>query len=129
MIGAFAWIDAEVTKGDSSLPAGSRLLGVAKRSGSLLAVYEFQDGWLRGSDVGAAYTYVGDRSGESGSDFQLPAYQTIDLLAHYRFNERLKLGAQLNNLFDEKYYERSYSSLWVMPGEPRNLSFNLSLDL
>jgi iron complex outermembrane receptor protein len=129
VIGAFAWIDAEVTEGDANLPAGSRLLGVAKRSGSLLAVYEFQDGWLRGSDVGAAYTYVGDRSGESGSDFQLPAYQTLDLLAHYRVNERLKLGAQLNNLFDEKYYERSYSSLWVMPGEPRNLSFNLSLDL
>lgn len=128
VIGAFAYIDAEVTK-DTSLPAGSRLLGVAKRSGSLLAVYEFQDGWLRGSDVGAAYTYVGDRSGENGSDFQLPSYQTLDLLAHYRVNERLKLGAQLNNLFDEKYYERSYSSLWVMPGEPRNLSFNLSLDL
>ena len=129
VIGAFAYIDAEVTEGDTNLPAGSRLLGVAKRSGSLLAVYEFQDGWLRGSDVGAAYTYVGDRSGESGSDFQLPSYQTLDLLAHYRVNERLKLGAQLNNLFDEKYYERSYSSLWVMPGEPRNLSFNLSLDL
>jgi iron complex outermembrane receptor protein len=129
LIGAFAWIDAEVTEGDANLPAGSRLLGVAKRSGSLLAVYEFQDGWLRGSDVGAAYTYVGDRSGESGSDFQLPAYQTLDLLAHYRVNEHLKLGAQLNNLFDEKYYERAYSSLWVMPGEPRNLSFNLSLDL
>ena len=129
VIGAFAFIDAEVTEGDANLPAGSRLLGVAKRSGSLLAVHEFQDGWLRGSDVGAAYTYVGDRSGESGSDFQLPSYQTIDLLAHYRVNERLTLGAQLNNLFDEKYYERSYSSLWVMPGEPRNLTFNLSLDL
>ncbi|GIZ11587.1 TonB-dependent receptor [Pseudomonas sp. NCCP-436] len=129
VIGAFAYIDAKVIKGDASLPPGSRLLGVAKRSGSLLAVYEFQNGWLRGSDVGVAYTYVGDRSGESGSDFQLPAYQTVDLLAHYRVNERLRLGAQLNNLFDEKYYERSYSSLWVTPGEPRNLSFNLTLDL
>lgn len=129
VIGALAFIDAEVTEGDANLPAGSRLLGVAKRSGSLLAVYDFQHGWLRGADVGAAYTYVGDRSGESASDFQLPSYQTLDLLAHYRVSERLKLGAQLNNLFDEKYYERSYSSLWVMPGEPRNLSFNLSLDL
>ena len=131
MIGAFAFIDAEVTKGDAALPAGSRLLGVARQSGSLLGVYEFQDGWLRGSDVGAAYTYVGDRSGESesGSDFQLPAYHTVDLLAHYRISERMQLGANLNNLFDEKYYERAYSSLWVMPGEPRNLSFNLTVDL
>ncbi|WP_422600967.1 TonB-dependent siderophore receptor [Pseudomonas sp.] len=129
VIGAFAFIDAEVTEGDAALPAGSRLLGVARRSGSLLGVYEFQQGWLRGSDIGAAFSYVGDRSGQAGSDFSLPAYHTVDLLAHYRLSERIKLGAHLNNLFDEKYYERSYSSLWVMPGEPRNLSFNLTVDL
>ena len=52
-----------------------------------------------------------------------------DLLAHYAFSPRVKVGAHLNNLFDEKYCERSYSNLWVMPGEPRNLSFNLTLDL
>lgn len=129
VIGAFAFIDAEVTKGDEALPAGSRLLGVARQSGSLLGVYEFQNGWLRGSDVGAAFTYVGDRSGQAGSDFSLPAYHTVDLLAHYPINPRIKVGAHLNNLFDEKYYERSYSNLWVMPGEPRNFSLNLTIDL
>ncbi len=41
VIGAFAYIDAEVTKGDQSIPTGSRILGVAKHSGSLLGVYEF----------------------------------------------------------------------------------------
>jgi iron complex outermembrane receptor protein len=129
VIGAFAFVDAEVTKGDEALPAGSRLLGVARQSGSLLGVYEFQDGWLRGSDLGAAVSYVGDRSGQTGSDFSLPAYHTVDLLAHYAVSPRIKLGAHLNNLFDEKYYERSYSNLWVMPGEPRKLSVNLTVDL
>jgi iron complex outermembrane receptor protein len=129
VIGAFAFIDAEVTKGDAALPAGSRLLGVARQSGSLLGVYEFQDGWLRGADLGAAATYVGDRSGQTGSNFTLPAYHTLDLLTHYPLSPRVKVGAHLNNLFDEKYYERSYSNLWVMPGEPRNLSFNLTVDL
>ena len=43
--------------------------------------------------------------------------------------EKVTVGLNLNNLFDEKYYERSYSNLWVMPGEPRNLSFNLTVDL
>ncbi|WP_332820562.1 TonB-dependent siderophore receptor [Pseudomonas sp.] len=129
LIGAFAFIDAEVTDGDQALPAGSRLLGVARQSGSLLGVYEFQDGWLRGSDIGAAFNYVGDRSGQAGSDFSLPAYHTVDLLAHYAFSPRIKVGANLNNLLDEKYYERSYSNLWVMPGEPRNLGVNLTVDL
>ncbi len=129
VIGAFAYIDAEVTKGDETIPAGSRILGVAKRSGSLLGVYEFQDGVLRGSDLGAAFTYVGDRSGEAGKSFELPAYHTVDLLAHYKATENVTVGLNLNNLFDEKYYERSYSSYWVNPGEPRNLTVSLTLNL
>ncbi|AZF35534.1 Ferrichrome-iron receptor [Pseudomonas sp. R4-39-08] len=129
VIGAFAYIDAEVTKGDNTIPAGSRILGVAKRSGSLLGVYEFQDGALRGSDLGAAFTYVGDRSGEAGTGFELPAYHTVDLLAHYKATENVTVGLNLNNLFDEHYYERSYSSYWVNPGEPRNLTLSLTLNL
>jgi iron complex outermembrane receptor protein len=129
VIGAFAYIDAEVTQGDAVIPTGSRILGVAKRSGSLLGVYEFQDGHLRGSDVGAAFTYFGDRSGESGSDFELPAYQTVDLLAHYKASDNITVGLNLNNLFDEKYYERSYSNYWVNPGEPRSFTVSLTLNL
>lgn len=129
VIGAFAYIDAEVTKGDKAIPAGSRILGVAKRSGSLLGVYEFQDGVLRGSDLGAAFTYVGDRSGEAGTRFELPAYHTVDLLAHYKAAQNVTVGLNLNNLFDEKYYERSYSNYWINPGEPRNLTVSLTLSL
>lgn len=129
VIGAYAWIDAEVTKGDRTIPAGSRILGVARHSGSLLGVYEFQEGPLRGSDLGAAFTYVGDRSGESGGDFELPAYHTVDLLAHYKATENLTLGLNLNNVFDEKYYERSYSNYWVNPGEPRNFTVSFTLSL
>lgn len=129
VIGALAYIDAKVTKGDKTIPAGSRILGVAKRSGSLLGVYEFQDGALRGSDLGAAFTYVGDRSGEAGGSSELPAYHTVDLLAHYKATENITVGLNLNNLFDEKYYERSYSSYWVNPGEPRNFTVSLTLGL
>ena len=129
LIGAFAYIDAEVTEGDKVIPTGSRILGVAKRSGSLLGVYEFQDGRLRGSDVGAAFNYVGDRSGEAGSDFELPAYHTVDLLAHYKASDNVTLGLNLNNIFDEKYFERSYSNYWVNPGEPRNFTVSLTLTL
>ena len=129
VIGAFAYIDAEVTEGDKVIPTGSRILGVAKHSGSLLGVYAFQDGRLRGSDVGAAFTYVGDRSGEAGSDFQLPAYHTVDLLAHYKASDNVTVGLNLNNVFDEKYFERSYSNYWVNPGEPRNFTVSLTLTL
>ncbi|WP_256675974.1 TonB-dependent siderophore receptor [Pseudomonas sp. Kh13] len=129
VIGAYAYIDAEVTKGDTAVPKGSDLLGIPQHAGSLLGVYEFQHGALRGSDIGAAFSYVGERSGQAGSRFTLPAYSTVDLLAHYKASEQLTLGLNLNNLFDRKYYERAYNSVWVMPGEPRNFSLSLTLNL
>lgn len=129
VIGAYAYIDAEVTKGDAVLPEGSDLLGIARHSGSVMAVYEFQNGALRGSDIGAAANYVGERSGQAGTDFEVPAYSTVDLLAHYKASDNLTLGLNLNNLFDRKYYERAYNSTWVMPGEPRNVSLSLTVNL
>lgn len=129
VIGAYAYIDAEVTKGDAAIAKGSDLLGIARNSGSLMGVYEWQNGLLQGSDVGAAINYVGERSGQAGSDFTLPAYTTVDLLAHYKVSNEVKLGLNLNNLFNRSYYERSYNSAWVMPGEPRNVSVSLNLSL
>jgi iron complex outermembrane receptor protein len=128
VIGAYAYIDAEVTK-DNVIAEGSDLLGIARNSASVMAVYEFQNGELRGSDIGIAGNYVGDRSGQTGTSFELPAYSTVDLLAHYKASDTLSVGLNLNNLFDRKYYERSYNSAWVMPGEPRNLSVSLTLSL
>lgn len=128
MIGAYAYIDAEVTK-DNSIPEGSDLLGIARNSASLMSVYQFQNGAMKGSELGAAITYVGDRSGQTGSDFELPAYTTVDLLARWQATKDLNLGLNLNNLFDRKYYERSFNNVWVMPGDPRNLSVSLTLNL
>lgn len=132
VIGAYAYVDAEVTEAtEGSTPAvGSRLLNVPEHSGSLLAVYEFLDGGLRGLELGGGLNYVGDRSGNvADSGFELPGYTTVDLLARYKATQDLTLGVNLNNAFDRTYYERSYSNLWVMPGEPRNLSLSLSLNL
>lgn len=128
VIGAYAYIDAEVTR-DNSIPEGSDLLGIARNSASLMSVYQFQSGALQGSELGAAITYVGDRSGQTGSDFELPAYTTVDLLARWQASKDLSLGLNLNNLFDRKYYERSFNNVWVMPGDPRNLSVSLTLNL
>jgi len=129
VIGAYAYVDAEVTK-DNTLASGGRLLNVPEHSGSLLGVYEFLDGGLRGLELGGGVNYVGERSGNvSDSGFELPGYTTVDLLARYKATEDLTLGVNLNNAFDRTYYERSYSNVWVMPGEPRNLSLSLSLSL
>ncbi|MFI8729726.1 TonB-dependent siderophore receptor [Stutzerimonas kunmingensis] len=128
VIGGYAYVDAEVTR-DNTLASGSRLLNVPRHSGSLLTTYEFLDGDLSGLSLGGAVNYVGNRAGQADSDFELPSYTTVDLLARYKATQKLTLGVNLNNAFDRTYYERSYSNVWIMPGEPRNLSVSLSVEL
>lgn len=129
VIGAYAYVDAEVTE-DNTLDTGSRLRNVPRHSGSLMGVYELHGGLLDGLELGGALNYVGERSGNTeDSGFELPSYTTVDLLARYRAGDRLSLGLNLNNVFDRTYYERSYSNVWVMPGDPRNLNLSLSWNL
>nr|WP_227028894.1 TonB-dependent siderophore receptor [Azotobacter chroococcum] len=129
VIGAYAYVDAEVTE-DNTLDTGSRLRNVPRHSGSLMGVYELHGGLLDGLELGGALNYVGERSGNTeDSGFELPSYTTVDLLARYRASDRLSLGLNLNNVFDRTYYERSYSNVWVMPGDPRNLNLSLSWNL
>lgn len=54
------------------------------------------------------------------------AYLVADLMARYRFSDRLSAQLDVNNVFDERYYEQIgfYSQAWW--GEPR--SAVLSLD-
>jgi len=127
IIGAYAFIDAEVTKDNRGLK-GNKILGVAKHSASLLAVYEF-DG---GSSIGASTTHFAKRPGETSrpggvnNDFYLPAYTTFDLLGRWQVNQDLSFNVNLDNVFNRTYYERSVSRSWVVPGEPRNLTVGLS---
>ncbi|MGA4814948.1 hypothetical protein ACPA9J_04360 [Pseudomonas aeruginosa] len=61
-------------------------------------------------------TMVGERAGDSSdSGFELPAHTTVDLLAHHPLASNATLGVNVNNLFDRRYYERSYNNVWVAP--------------
>ena len=47
VIGGYAYVDAEVTK-DNVIKSDTRLMNIPQNSFSLLSVYEFQDGVLKG---------------------------------------------------------------------------------
>lgn len=104
---------------DVATPTG-RLLNVPRVNGSVLAVYEgaFEGGSRYG--VGGGATHMGRRLGETGTDFELPAYTTAKLVAYWRATPTLRLSLDVDNLFDTTYYTSSYSRLWVTPGAPRS---------
>ncbi|MDR7331825.1 TonB-dependent siderophore receptor [Roseateles asaccharophilus] len=117
--------DVEVRRGDSALPTGSRLLNVPKVNGSLLAVYEgaLDNGQRYG--IGGGVTHVGARIGQSATSFELPAYTTAKLVAHWRISSTLRATLDVDNLFDTTHYTSSYSRVWVTPGAPRTFTLGL----
>jgi len=121
VIGAYAFIDAEISKDNRPGYKGARLDNSPRHSGSLMTVYQL----AQGTDVGAAVTRVGERlTSAGGNPVKMPAYTTLDLLGHWQATEQLNLGLNLNNLLNKKYAERSFGSSSYLPGEPRNLNLS-----
>jgi len=125
--------DVEVTR-DRLLERGGRLLNVPKVNGSLLAVHEstLRNGQRVG--IGGGVTHTGKRLGQARTQaeadrglaaFELPAYTTAKLVAHWRVNAALRFTLDVDNLSDRSFYTSSYSRLWVTPGSGRTVTLGL----
>nr|ABK64085.1 putative ferrichrome-iron receptor [Janthinobacterium lividum] len=123
--GAYAYTNATVTRGDTTIVTGSRFANVPRHSANLLATQQFALGAGTAS-VGGGVQYVGERLGDVAvsSSFTLPAYTTAKLLASYSPTAKLRLALSVENLFNRSYYASSYSQLWVAPGAERTVTLN-----
>jgi outer membrane receptor for ferric coprogen and ferric-rhodotorulic acid len=53
-----------------------------------------------------------------------PSYALANLMAQYDFNKNLSLQLNLNNIFDEKFYESSWGTFTY--GEPRSARLTMN---
>jgi iron complex outermembrane recepter protein len=107
------------------IPKGSRLINVADHIGHLSLRYQTN---FMGKETYLATTvsYVGDRLGETtDANYILPSYTLVNVSAVMDFNSQLSLKLDINNLFDEEYFENSYHKLWTMPGSPINYTASI----
>ncbi|MBT2370419.1 TonB-dependent siderophore receptor [Pseudomonas fluorescens] len=129
VIGGYAYVDAEVIK-DNTLRVGSRLANIPRNSFSLLNVYEFQDGALKGLGLGAGGKYVAERVGQtSNTPFAMDAYTVVDLLSYYKVNEKVRLNLDVKNLFNRDYEEGAFGNVYAYPGEPRTVQVGIAYTL
>jgi iron complex outermembrane receptor protein len=127
--GGYAYVDAQVTK-DNALRTGTRLANVPQNSFSLLNVYEFSNGNLKGLGLGVGGKYVDQRAGQTANaSFAMDSYTVVDLLSYYKVNERIRLNLDLKNLFDSDYEEGSFGSVYAYPGAPRTVQAGISYTL
>lgn len=100
-----------------TVPAGSPLLNIPENQLSIQLVKETQ---LLGKpfDFGGGVLYVDKRNGYFAQDFELPSYTTVRIFAEYDVSDDIAVRLDVNNLFDEEYYESSFADTWVQPGDP-----------
>ena len=125
---AYAYTDARTAKDlvDNDwgvpIPKGSRLINVAEHVGHV-SLRHYTDIMGKEAYLGATVNYVGDRLGETTDpDYILPLYTLVNLSAAVDITSRVSVMLDVNNVFDEEYFESSYHKLWMMPGEPINFS-------
>ncbi|WP_248747298.1 TonB-dependent siderophore receptor [Pseudomonas sp. MWU12-2037] len=129
LIGSYAYVDAVVTK-DNVLRSGTRLLNIPKNSFSLLNMYEFQDGTLKGLGLGTGLKYVDARAGQTANTaFSMGSYTVVDLLSFYKINDQVRLNLDVKNLFDRDYEEGAFGNVYAYPGAPRTVQVGISYTL
>lgn len=129
VIGGYAYVDAEVTR-DNTLRSGTRLMNIPRNSFSLLNVYEFQDGALKGLGLGTGGKYVDQRAGQTANTaFSMDAYTVVDLLGYYKVNERVRLNLDVKNLFNREYEEGAFGNIYAYPGAPRTVQVGIAYTL
>lgn len=127
MAAAYAYTDARVTKGDTTITTGSRFPNVPRQSGSVVLTQAFKING-QAATLGGGLTYVGERMGDVAfsSGFKLPAYTTFKVISSWSPSKNLRLSLNIDNLFNKRYYGSSFNQVWVAPGPARTITLNLN---
>ena len=121
--GGYAYQDAFITKTTSTAPAGTQIAQVPRHSFSVWNKYQFTRrlgaglGLIRRSDMFASLN--NNKSTPPLRSVVLPAYIRVDGAVFYSFNENWRLQANVENIFDTRYYQNADNNTNISPGSPR----------
>jgi iron complex outermembrane receptor protein len=127
---SYAHIDAEARSSvldpnfSFQVNPGDPLINIPDHTANLQLA---KDVALAGRDarIGGGVQYVGERAGETGTDFTLPDHVLARLFGQVEMVDGLTLYGTVTNLFDKDWYANSYHPLWVQPGAPRTFTIGL----
>jgi iron complex outermembrane receptor protein len=106
---------------------GDPLVNIPKHQANALLFKNFSIG-NHEAMLGAGVNYVDRRLGETATRFFLPSYTIAKVVGSFNITEKIKISANVDNIFDKKYYASSYAALWVAPGTPRSFSIRADVN-
>jgi catecholate siderophore receptor len=120
--GGYAYQDAFVTSATTAAVAGAQVGQVPHHTFSLWNRYQFQPRISAGLGV----LYRSDMFVAVDDTVTLPGYVRADGAVYFLLADRVRLQANVENLFDRKYYINADSNTNISPGFPRTLRVGLT---
>lgn len=114
VVGGYTYLDAELVDDGAGSNDGNQVKYIAPHSFSLWTTYALTDDFKIG---GGAY-YMSERFVDDANTRELPSYWRFDAMAAYQVTDNINLQLNVNNIFDETYYDASHVGLFalVAPG-------------
>jgi catecholate siderophore receptor len=123
MTGGYAWQDAVVTSATTAAIAGAQVAQVPRHAFSLWNNYQMHP------RVAAALglLYRSDMFAAIDDTVTLPGYVRADAAAYVSLSKQLAVQANVENVFDRRYFANADSNTNISPGAPRTLRMALTV--
>ncbi|MFW1753180.1 TonB-dependent receptor [Acinetobacter wanghuae] len=113
----YTYLDSEIIDdGPKDSNEGNQVQNVAKNSATLWTTYAVTPALTLGAGAIAMDKVYGDAA---NTKF-VPGYVRYDAMARYNVNKNVDLQLNVNNLSDERYFTKAYSSHYATEAEGRN---------
>jgi catecholate siderophore receptor len=120
--GGYSYQDAFVTSATAAAREGAHVAQVPRNTVSLWNNYQLLP--KLGGAIGVLYRT--DMFAGIDNTVTLPGYTRVDAAAFYSLRKDLRLQANLENVFDKKYWTNADSNTNISPGFPRTLRVALT---
>lgn len=119
--GGYAYQNAFISNATTAARAGAQVAQVPHHSISLWNHYQI----VPKLGAGMGITHRSDMYAAIDNTVTLPGYTKVDAAVYYSLAERWRLQANLENLFNRKYYVNADGNNNISPGRPRGLRIGL----
>jgi catecholate siderophore receptor len=111
VFGGYTWqdavlVDAGFSGGAPSPNNGNAFPNTPKQAASFWTTYEISDRFT----VGGGGSYMSMRYANPANTYSVPSYVRLDAMASWRLTDKVDLRLNLQNLTDERYVERPYTT-------------------
>jgi catecholate siderophore receptor len=123
IMASYTFLDAEIVDdGPVGEDDGNEFPNTPENSATVWTSFKLTDA----IEFGGGVTYVGKRFGNTSNTVWVPSYTIWDLMAAYDFSERFGLQLNVQNVSDEVYFTRPYTSHYAALGPARSVTLAAS---